>query len=368
LDPHRQPDTDRSTIPGHLRARLTARDRRARHIAGIALVALATLSVFLSTLAVWSHAVLLDTDRWVRTVGPLAADERLTAAVAVWGAEELTEALEVEDLAERLLPDRAAFLAAPMGDVVEGFLEDQLAALLASERFEVVWTEANRLAHRQAVAVLRGEAAVAWADEDQVVLNLVPVLVWGLESLDERGLLPGAVEVPDVDASTPPVESVDALSDSLGVDLPAGFGQIVVFESDDLRQAQRAVATFDRLVVLILMTTVVLGVAAVAVSLDRTRTTVVLGVASLVTVGATLVLIDLTEQALLGRIDDPAYRSAAAAVTGAVLSDLRDFQIAVVVGAVVVAAGGWAAMRGRGGRDAAGHTGGGPISAADPVG
>lgn len=297
--------------------------RRSRRWAVTALVVLTTFSTFVSTIAVWGHAVLLDTDRWVATVGPLADDEEVTDAVAVYLVDEVVSILDVEQLATDALPDRAAFLAAPLTNAVQGFVTDQVAELLQTEQFHTLWVEANRFAHSQAVRLLRGEPGVVMADDGTISLNLLPVIGVVLTKLDETGLLPDSVDLPEIDRTTPPDEAIAALSDATGVDIPADFGQITVYDSDALAQAQDAVRIFDRLVIALVALTLVLAAASIVLSTNRRRTVLQLGLAIVAALVVSLALLNAATDHILGLISDDVDRSAAAAVVSRILSSLR---------------------------------------------
>lgn len=296
---------------------------RTRSWTVVALVALTTLSTFVSTIAVWGHAVLLNTDRWVATVGPLAADEAITEAVADYVVDQVVAVLDVEQLAVEALPDRADFLAAPLTSAVQGFVTDQVAELLQTEQFRTLWVEANRFAHTQAVRLLRGEPGVVMAQDGTISLNLLPLIGLAFDRLDERGLLPSSFENPAIDHTTPPAEAIAALSDALGVGIPEDFGQITVYDDRTLAQAQEAVRIFDRAVVAIVVLTVLLGAAALALSPDRRRTVLQLGLAVVGALVLSVALVNAATDHVLAIITDDLGRSAAAAVVAHILASLR---------------------------------------------
>ncbi len=285
---------------------------------------LTTLATFVATIAVWAHGVLLDTDRWVDTVGPLARDETVTDAVSEFLVDEVVSVLEVEDLARDALPDGADFLAAPLTAAVDDFVTDQVRELLATEQFARLWEEANRAAHSQAVQVLRDEGTVVRTAGGEISLNLIPVIVEVLERLDGFGLLPDSVQVPDLGSARTPVEQAEILDEALTfVDLPEAFGQITVYRSETLAEAQDAVALFDRLVLLVVVLAAGLATMSLALSPDRRRTVLQLGLAILAALVASRAVLDATTDHLLGLISDDVDRSAAAAVVQVVLRDLR---------------------------------------------
>jgi hypothetical protein len=299
------------------------RPNRGRRWAVTFLVVLTTLATFVSTIAVWGHAVLLDTDRWVATVGPLAEDEEVTDAVAQYLVEQVVSILDVEKLARDALPDQAGFLAAPLTDAVQGFVTQEVSELLKTEQFHTLWVEANRFAHSQAVRLLRGEPGVVMADDGRITLNLLPVIGVVLDKLDEHGLIPSSVDVPQIDRSTEPADAIASLSAALGVDIPEDFGQIEVYDNDALAQAQDAVRIFDRLVVALVVLTVVLAIAAIVLSTNRRRTILQLGLAIVAALVVSLALLNAASDHILGLITDDVDRSAAAAVVSRILASLR---------------------------------------------
>ena len=330
------PETEPSPGPAEPRRRLR------RRLVG-ALVVLTVLLTFVSTIGVWSRGVLLNTDRWVATVGPLASEEELTDALAAYLVEQAVAAIALEAVAAEALPERAEGLAVPLTSALQGFLTDQAQALLASDAFATAWEEANRVAHRQVVRLLRGEDGAVAARDGVVTLNLIPLTVRLLDRVERFGILPDGYESPDVDRTTPPEEAVAALSEALDRDLPADFAQIEVFDSSTLGQAQDIVRIIDRAVIGLVVLTIGLGVATVVLSLDRRRTVVQLGAGIVVALVLSGAVLTATTDYVIGLISDDANRSAAAAVLGHVLSSLREIErVALVVGVVLVV-GAWLA-------------------------
>lgn len=326
-----------TTLTDTAESQPTARPPRGRGRAVAVLVVLTTLATFVSTIAVWAHAVLLNTDRWVATVGPLAEDEDVTDAVAAYLVDQVFLVLNVQTLAEEALPDRADFLAAPLTDAVQGFVTTKTEELLQTDQFHTFWVEANRFAHSQAVRLLRGESGVVAIREGEVTLSLLPMIAVILQKLDDFDLLPDGVTVPDIDRTTPPDEAVAALSDALGRDLPDDFGQIVVFDSDTLAQAQDAVEIFDRLVVGIVVLTVVLAIASIALSPRRRRTILQLGFSVVGALVLSAALVNAATGHVLGLIDDDLDRSAAAAVVSRIIRSLRNVERWIALIALVAA-------------------------------
>ncbi len=107
---------------------------------------LATLLVVLTPLAIagfWVRAVVLDADRYVATVAPLADDPAVQAAVADQVSEQVVEAVDssgVRDLA-------VGPLEGLLDNVLQGLetrVREQTTRVVASDAFAEAWAGANR--------------------------------------------------------------------------------------------------------------------------------------------------------------------------------------------------------------------------------
>lgn len=99
----------------------------------------------------------LNTDKWVETVGPIAEDPAVQQRLGNWMTTELMGAIDPEAFFESVLPERGQALAAPLTSAVEGFVDDHVNDFLASDTFQRLWVEVNRRAHARAVDVLEGD-------------------------------------------------------------------------------------------------------------------------------------------------------------------------------------------------------------------
>lgn len=222
----------------------------------------------------WVHATVLDTNRWVATVGPIGGDPQVAEAVSRQLTDEIYSALQPQQVIADALPPRAAFLAAPIASGVQNFIQERVQARLSSPEFRQRWIEANRVVHAQLVAVLRGESDLVFARDGQVVLDLVPVLNAVLQDLQQQasGLIGRDVRLPTIPGDELPAVACQKLSAALDRPLPTTCGQVALFPADRLVEAQRAVRAFDRIVVLLALLVPCLFVAALAVSHQRRRT------------------------------------------------------------------------------------------------
>src|SRR5262249_25483306 len=119
--------------------------------------------------------VLLNTDRWVDVVGPLASDPGVQSSVADTAALLTGTALDVPGRVQSP-PPPVPNLALPAQAAIASFVDEQALRLVQSPQFRTVWVDVNRSAHRGAIELLRGGAVADGAlriADSQVQLNLV---------------------------------------------------------------------------------------------------------------------------------------------------------------------------------------------------
>lgn len=252
---------------------------RLRRIGALLLVIL-TVVVFAAGVAgAWARRTMLDTDRYVATVGPMVEDPAVQEYLARTLTEQTFQALDVQGRLEGVLAERAsqlAFLAGPITDSVEGFVEEQVNAVVSSERFQQLWVEANRLLHEKVLAVLDGDSELVTISGNRLVLNLLPALNEVLKGMTGvvSELIGREVTLPEITPEVTQSAAVTTLEGALGVDLPDDFGTIVVYDADELAAVQQGVRLFERAVYLLAVLFVIGFAAALWVSPRRRRTLV----------------------------------------------------------------------------------------------
>jgi hypothetical protein len=292
---------------------------RVRWGIAVVLVVLAALLAPAALVARYVRGELLDTDRYVETVGPLADDRAVQRAVVDLVAREVVDFLAIEEgdgLARDALQDLG--LAGPLAGQVEEVTRDELTRVVETDEFADLWVRANRVAHRELEAVLTGESDTpleADPDAGRVDLDLGEVVDRLRDRLVEIGLDQDLVDrIPDVDA------------------------RLTVLQSDRLAETQRTVRLLDRVGTVLPVVVVVLLVAAVAVAPDRRRAVLVAGV------GVTVAMVLLAAGLVLARewyLDSATPRSlppdAAGGFARVMLDPLRTALAAVFVVGLVAA-------------------------------
>jgi hypothetical protein len=246
------------------------------------LIVLACCLAPLSVASVWASEQLSDTERYVATVAPLADDPAVQDALATEVTAAVFESLDVEAFTAQALgviadrpnvPPRVAALlptlAVPLTDGIESFTREQVDSFFASEEFATLWAEVNRIAHTQVVALLEGNAGgVVSAQDDQITLNLAPIIAAVKERLVDRGF-ELAANIPEVDRA------------------------FVLAESESITRAQGLYRTLDTLGLWLPGVALALFVLGVVLARDRRRALVkgALGVAAaMVVLGVVLTL------------------------------------------------------------------------------
>src|SRR4051812_39006184 len=158
-----------------------------------------------SLLAVWTRASVLNTDRYVKTMAPIARSKAVQKTVADKLDTKITGAIDFAALARDALPDRADVLAPAIEAGAETAIRQQLDRFVASDRFGQLWDEANRRAHTRVVALLTtGKSGRLALQDDTVYLDLSAAVDRIKQALSDRGLTRIADAIPPtVDGKIP---------------------------------------------------------------------------------------------------------------------------------------------------------------------
>jgi hypothetical protein len=202
---------------------------RLRSASGVALLVLGCGLAALSVVAIWLRVTVLDTDRYVDTVAPIAAQPAVQRAVADKLDTAITSRIDFDSLAREVLPDRADVLGPVIQTGIQSFLRSRIDEFTQSQRFQDLWTEANRRAHQRLVELLVGGRSKRLVlDEDTVYLDLSPAVDRIKTGLQERGLTRIADAIP-----------------------PSVDGRVELVQSPALVQAQSAVKLLKTLAIVL---------------------------------------------------------------------------------------------------------------------
>ncbi|NGO75674.1 hypothetical protein G6045_08270 [Streptomyces sp. YC504] len=179
--------------------------RRGRSTLATVLIVLGCLLAPLSVVAAWASGVIGDTDRYVSTVQPLAADPDVQDAVAARVTDAAMDHIDLQDLLSSAASDERPLLEKALGklgnsleDAVRSFVNDKARDVVASDAFETLWTELNRKAHAAMNKALTGDGGGAvQLDGNTVTVDLAPVVEQVKQRLIDNGLTL-AEKIPEV--------------------------------------------------------------------------------------------------------------------------------------------------------------------------
>ncbi|MDY7103579.1 MAG: hypothetical protein S0880_20555 [Actinomycetota bacterium] len=290
----------------------------ARRIGMVVLLAVAVVLLVAANVATWVERTALDNDEFTAVASDIVRREAVTDALAIGVTERIFERVDAAELARDALPENAQVLAGPLAGAVRSFTEDAVREVLRSDQFAVVWSEAVRLSHENAVSVITGEGDLARVEDGQVVLDLDELVERVLARLDERGLT--------LFENGAPVE----------------LGTFVLFESGQVETLERSVDWLDRLATWLPLLAVGLAVGVVLVAIDRRRAVAQVGLAVAAAMALTLVIVRIARREALGQIVLERRRAAADEMWDAVIDGLRTQTVAVLLVGLILALGAWA--------------------------
>ncbi|GAA3246213.1 MULTISPECIES: hypothetical protein [unclassified Streptomyces] len=309
-----------------LRHAAAVRHRTSRSIGASVLLLVALLLTPPALVAAWVDDTVTDTDRYVRTVAPLAGEpavqqvvtDRLTARVVAEVDVESVVAALSKSLADAGAPpavvDRTGALVGPLRGALTNAVHGIVQRVVSSDTFEQAWVGANRRAHAGVVSMLTGDDSRAVrAQGDTVTLDLGTVVDQVKQRLVDQGFEKAAA-------------------------IPAPDRRITLFRTDELSKAQDAMRLLD--VMGAWLPAITLAFAALAVWVAPAHRTMLLVTACGVAVMTVVLLVGLAVVRRVYLDSVPATvlpANAAAVVYDTFVRFLRDSTRTLLVLAVVTA-------------------------------
>jgi hypothetical protein len=141
------------------------------------LVVLASIFAFLAIFTTWIDRQVLDTDQWVETSGEMLEERVISDAVADYAVDQLFTKVNVAKTLDRRLPEDLKPLAGPISGGARELGTRAAEQALQSPRVQALWRDANRAAHSQLVAILKGDTDTLSTEEGRVILDLRPIVL-----------------------------------------------------------------------------------------------------------------------------------------------------------------------------------------------
>jgi hypothetical protein len=276
------------------------------------LLVLATVVCVVAALGAWVDRELLDTDQFTTSSVEVLQDPAVQATTAAFLADQLIDGPAIAARLREALPPRLAPLAGPLSAGAGELAERTVLRIMRGGRFQKLWEQSTRLAHRQLIAVIE----------------------------DDDGLLARAGIVFDLRPQ------LGVLAERLGVTGAASGDKatVRVLRGDQLDTVRKVVDVFQKLRWVAAVLAVVLLAAVVATAPDHARGLINVGIA--LVVGGLILLLArrVGGRELVGALSGNGASSEATASMWRILTSLLA-QIAgtgIVLGVVCLASG-WVA-------------------------
>ncbi len=155
-----------------------------RTVGAIVLFVVATILLIPAVVGHWGNRTVIDTDRYVATVGPLIDQPAVQEALATSVTDQIVTRLDTESQVEKLLgnvlPGNTGLdgvLSAPIAAGINGLIGNLVGKFVASDQFAQVWVDFNRAAQQSAVRMLEGSNdGIVQLQGDNLVLDLTVAL------------------------------------------------------------------------------------------------------------------------------------------------------------------------------------------------
>ena len=185
------------------------------------------------------------------------------------------------------------------------------------------------------MTLLRNDSDFVSVNGTTATIDLLPIAVEGLRALQEQGILPASIVLPDVDDPADRDAAIANLESRLGRDLPADFALIPIANANRLATAQAAVHAFDVVTVALVIITILLYLATILLSGRRLRMVVLLAIGSVVALVITRLLVRAALQGAIASLAAGDVDTVQTMITDLV-SDLASWSwILVILGLIV---------------------------------
>ena len=295
-----------------------------RSVAAVICVVLAALLTTPAAVAFWGQRTLNDGQRYLDTVGPLVDSPEVQDAIATKVITAIEEQVDVEAILNEVfagvITDRPRLqrLVGPLAGAINGLIEREVRAFVASDTFADIWVRVNTRAQQALVRILEGDDTGAVSLQgDQVVLDVAEVIDQVKQRLVARGLtIVQNVPIPDMDK------------------------QIVLLDAPQLRQARTIYAFGNPVARWLIVVVVALYLAAVLLARRRPRMTVIVGVALAANALLMALALSVGRQLFIDELADSVFGPASSVFYDTLLAYLeRGWKVLLWLGLILVVAG-----------------------------
>jgi hypothetical protein len=166
--------------------------RIARSTVAVILIVLGILCMTLSPLTIWGRNLILNTDKYVETLKPLASNPGVQSAIVTAVEKQVNTNVDVSQLLDQtnLTPKVKSAIGPPLQSGLSSLVNSVVTKFVQSKAFVALWVAINRTAHTQIVYFLTGSrnSGLKVNNQGELVLDLSPVVSTVKQQLISAGL------------------------------------------------------------------------------------------------------------------------------------------------------------------------------------
>lgn len=278
------------------------------------LTTIGCLSLVAFTFTNWLENHILNTDAWVATVSPLPQTPVVNTALSSYITGLVYSNVNVEQQIANALPSQASFLAAPLASQLQNILTQVTKKVLASDAFQTIWSNANRLAMNQLLTNARSPNP----GQNGKINQLFNVNLSGLKStLDSKlGTTANAL---------PALQPKSHTSFTIGANLKTKRQRLWQY-----------IKTADFLQIVLPFVTAVAFLGALAFSRDRRKTILIISIVVIVLLLLEQIGMKVARQNILDQVKNTDYHSAVGYIYDTLTSPLKGYVYGLIIPSVVV--------------------------------
>lgn len=265
------------------------------------LITLGALMSAVYGIVYWTETQIFNADNWVTIVGPLPKDEQVAAAVSDYSVSKLFESVDVQQKITEVLPERAAFLAAPLTKQLQNQANNLAKNFVMSDQFQNVWESANRIANTRLINSARGQESqplpVVQKAETKFNINLSGLKNTIIERLGQSnsGLF-------------------DQTSDKVK------NNEILISLKTSYENFRRFVKTNDALYSILPFAIIAAFIGAIAIAIKRQKAVLWTGISIMIISTLQVVGINALRPQIINMVENQLYRPAAQAIWSALVN------------------------------------------------
>ena len=296
-----------------------------RSVAALLIFIIALLLTPVALIGHCGHRTVIDTSRYLETVGPLASDPAVQESISEAVTNAITSQIDTEELVGGLIgnivknPAIQEKLSGPIAAGINGLIGEAVSTFVASDAFETIWITVNTAVQKSVLLILEGkEGGPVSLQGDEVILDISPLITAVQQNLVDRGVTVAAnIPIPEIDK------------------------QVVLFSSPALAQLRTLYSLSSPVLAWFPLLLAALFALAIWLARRKGRMVLATGVALIAMTGATKFLLDYAQTIFTNQLAGTIFAPASQAFWDTFFKYLILGIRAMIVLGIVVAIAGW---------------------------